>query len=137
VDDALGVGVPHVGRLLASGDDDEAAALLERHAQDAGPGWTWAHVLARLRAKDAVGASFALAEATLVAPLVGPLLCGRAEDFRGIAADSADAWAAGVRAADALRAAWAATPGALDWLAARLPRPPPRSRASPRGRRTS
>jgi tetratricopeptide (TPR) repeat protein len=133
-DDPLGLGVPHVARLLALGRDAEAAEALARREEDVSPGWAWARVLARRRCGDSVGASFALADATLSAPLVAPMLLGeppRGDDMP----ETADAWIQARSAADALRPAWRATPGALEWLRERLPPLRPDSRSRPPRRR--
>jgi tetratricopeptide (TPR) repeat protein len=130
-DDPLGVGVRHVARLLVLGRDAEAAPLLDARAEDAAPGWVWARVLAARRRGDRVAASFALAEATMVASFVGPLLVARGARLPSPEGLSADAFDEARRAAMTLRPAWEATPGALAWLASVLPRPPERSRSAP------
>lgn len=130
-DDPLGVGVRHVARCFELGRDDAAHGLLDARAHDAGPGWVWLRVLDARRRGDGVAASFALAEATMVAPFVAALLAlgpGRARPPEGL---TQDAYAAAVRAADTLRPAWAATPGALAWLARTAPPPTPASRGRP------
>jgi hypothetical protein len=133
VDDTTGAALPHAGRLLAAGLDEEAGTLLVRHAQDASPGWPWARVLAHRRKGDGVGAAFALAEAMLTAPLVAPLLLARGSRLpRPVDAGSADAWDHAHRTARALLAAWESTPGALDWLRSKMPATSARSRSSPR-----
>src|SRR5262245_39956673 len=73
-DDATGAALSIAARALATGRDADARALLERHAEDAAPGWAWARVLARRREDDRVAAAFALSEAMLVAPLVAQVL---------------------------------------------------------------
>lgn len=135
-DDPLGVGVGHVAALLALDRDAEAAGLLAKREEDAAPGWVWLRVLARRRAGDRIATSFALGEATMVAPFVGPLLLAGGVRVPVPEGLSSDAVLQARRAADALRPAWAATPGALEWLRERLPRPPDRSRPGPgHGRR--
>lgn len=133
-DDPLGVGVRHVARLLALGRDAEAEPWLAARAEDASPGWSWARVLAARRRDDRVAASFALAEATMTAPTVGPLLLAGGMRPPRPDALSADAFDEARRAADTLRAAFEATPGALAWLAGALPRPPAPTRRPPRRR---
>jgi hypothetical protein len=130
-DDALGLGPAVVGRLLAAGRDEEAAPHLARREDDAAPGWTWARVLGRWRRGERVGAAIALGEALLTAPLVAPLLLGAGGDFGRPELGSRDAWEQARRAADALRDAWRASPGALAWLRDRLPPAAPRSRSAP------
>jgi len=129
-DDPRGVGVRHVARLLTLGRDAEADAVLATRAEDAAPGWVWARVLAARRRGERVAASFALSEATMVASFVGPLLLGtgRVPLPEGLSRDSVEACRT---AADLLRPAFEATPGALDWLATVLPRPPDPSRRRP------
>ncbi len=133
-DDPRGVGVRHVARLLERGRDEEAAPLLDARSEDASPGWVWLRVLAARRRNDRVASSFALAEATMVASFVGPLLAARGARVPRPEGLSADGFDAAHRTAATLRAAWEATPGALAWLASALPRPPPSSRGAP-GRR--
>jgi hypothetical protein len=134
--DGLGLGTAIVGRLLAAGRDEEAAPWLERHEDDAAPGWTWARVLGLWRRGERVAAAMALGEAMLTAPLVGPLLLGAGGDFGRPELGSRDAWEQARTAADALRPAWRASPGALEWLRARRAPAAPRSRSAP-GRETS
>src|SRR5207245_1071918 len=82
-----------------------------RRAEDAGPGFAWARVLARRRAGEHVAAAFSLAEALTVAPLVAPLLLARGSRLpEPESAGSLDAWRQAERAARALLPAWAATP---------------------------
>jgi hypothetical protein len=130
-DDPRGVGLRHVARLFALGRDAEAEAVLAPRAEDASPGWVWARVLAARRKGDRVAASFALSEATMVASFVGPLLLarsGKAPRPDGLSRDAFDACRV---AAEVLRPAFEATPGAFDWLATVLPRAPDRSRQRP------
>ncbi|HVG93803.1 MAG TPA: hypothetical protein VND21_05115, partial [Planctomycetota bacterium] len=134
-DDPIGRGVRHVARLLALGRDGDATALLAAREEDASPGWVWARVLACFRAKDRVATSFALTEATMVAPFVGPLLLARGLRVPSPEGLSADAFQAARRASDDLREAFEATPGALDWLRERTPRPPDSTRRGPSHRR--
>jgi hypothetical protein len=132
-DDVTGTALPFVARALEQGRDDEAGAVLAARARDARPGWVWARVLAARRRGDSVACGFALAEAAMVAPLVAPLLL--AGDLRlsePETAGSAEDWRASRAAADVLRPAWGATPGALEWLATRIPPPAARSRSAPR-----
>jgi len=122
-----------VGWLLAEGRDDAAAALIETYPEDSMAAWPWAAALLAFRR----GGSDAAAEAALAAarnanPHVAPLLAGtkrmpkRAPAFYGWG----DANEATV-VAEELGPAWAATPGARNWLRATLPPARTRRRATP------
>ncbi len=135
-DDVLGRAGAVAARLLAAGRDEDAREWLSRHERDVMPVWVWLRVLARLRGEERAAATVALAEAMTVAPLVAPLLHGRFAGFGDPEHGSRDAWEQARGAAEALRPAFAATPGALDWLRERLPAPASvRSRSSPGRRR--
>lgn len=132
-DDVLRAGPVIVARWLALGLDADAAPLLAARAEDASPAWAWLRVLAHRRAGERVPMSFALGEATLVAPLVAPfLLAGRTRLPRPLEA-SADAYDQAKEAADAIREAWEATPGALAWLRGTQAPPRPDTRGRPPG----
>ena len=135
-DDVAGAAAAAVARLLAAGRDAEAAPHLERRAEDAAPAWAWLRVVAALRANDRVAAAFALAEATLTAPLVGTFLAAGGTRFpHAQNAAAAAAQLEAERAARAVEPAFEATAGAREWLRARRPAPPTPSRGGPRGRR--
>lgn len=113
-------GIRHelMGRLLEKGRDAEAAALHERYREDDYPGMRFGAVLLALRREGEEPAAAALGEAAAANPHMAALLTGarpmpkRLPDYYspGQPNEAESAW-------PALHPAWAATPGALDWLA--------------------
>ena len=130
-DDTTKGAVEWAVRLLVGGRDAEAATLVDAHAEEAAPDWSWLAVLLARRAGDRIRSAFALGEAVLTAPRVGELLrFGKVPARREEDPDEASWREAGAVVAR-IRPAWEATPEAISWL--RAQRPPPRSssRASP------
>ncbi len=129
--DTTHTAVEFAARLLIEGRDPEAAPLVEAHAEDASPDWSWLLVLLRRRAGDRVASAFALSDASLCAPLVGEFLrFGRTPPRRDDDVHDAS-WTEAIAVAARIRPAWASNPDALAWL--RTQRPPPKdsSRRAP------
>ena len=106
--------------LLISGGDDEAAALLQRYAEDAMAVWRYGHALVTFRREgDSAAARDHRREALLANRWVAKYLAGAAplpdQDPETYAVGSEDE---AVMAARTLAEAWRATPGAAAWLAA-------------------
>lgn len=106
--------------LLFVGRDDEAAALIKAYDEDGSAAWSWSRaLLAFRRGGDYAESRNALSRARHDNKYVAPLLLGDAKmprrlpDFmsRG-GKDQAVAYVHGAAPA------WAAAPGALDWLRA-------------------
>jgi hypothetical protein len=142
--DNQGVRYRLLGWLLAGGDRDaEAAALVERYREDGYAGWLYGAALLAFRREGAggAGAEAALAEALKENPHLAPLLTGA----RAMPAELPDVYAPGEESEAQvafldMQPAWAATPGAIAWLAERVPpgegevaAKPVRPRRRPRG----
>jgi tetratricopeptide (TPR) repeat protein len=119
--------------LLRLGRDDDAAELLRRYKNDAGAGWSWSAALAAFRKHgDRAAARKALERAVAANLHVEAYLLGRKKPPRRLpdfvvmgGKEEAAAWVA------ATASTWAATPGALEWLAKRtLPGSPSRRPAT-------
>jgi tetratricopeptide (TPR) repeat protein len=105
--------------LLISGRDDEAAALLDRYAEDAVAVWRYGHALVTFRREgDSAAARDRLREALRANRRVARYLAGAAalpdQDPETYAFGSEEE---AVIAARTLAEAWSATPGAAAWLA--------------------
>jgi hypothetical protein len=129
--DNQGVRYQLLGWLLAEGRDAEAAALIDTYPEEGMAVWPWGRTLLALRRDPGASeAADALAAAMAANPHVAPLLTGakrtpkRSPAFYGWG----DANEAQV-VVEEIGAAWMLTPGALDWLKARLPAAAPRRRA--------
>ncbi len=126
-----------MGWLLAAGRDAEAAALHARYAADHYPAMTYGAALLRFRQEGAggAGAKRALDAALKANPHLAPLLTGAASMPRSLPDAYSPGEASEAQLAYAeMQPAWAATPGALDWLAGALhaaPAPRRRGRAAP------
>jgi hypothetical protein len=106
--------------LLISGRDDEAAALLDRYAEDAMAVWRYGRALVTFRREgDSAAARDHRREALRANHRVAKYLAGAAplpeQDPETYAVGSEDE---AVIAARTLAEAWQATPGAAGWLAA-------------------
>lgn len=106
--------------LLTAGHDDEAAALLDRYADDATAVWRYGQALVSFRAEgDSAATRARLHEALRANSRVAKYLGGAAplpdEDPETYALGSQEE---AVIAARTLAEAWRATPGATAWLAA-------------------
>jgi tetratricopeptide (TPR) repeat protein len=106
--------------LLISGRDDEAAALLDRYAEDPGAVWHYGHALVTFRREgDSAAARDRLREARRANRRVAKYLDGTAalpdQDPETYAFGSEEE---AVIAARTLAEAWSATPEAAAWLAA-------------------
>ncbi len=114
--------------LLERGDVDAFAALRGRHAAEDEPVFAWGAVLAALLRDDEAAALAALDHARAVEPSVGGMLLApwmideRADDGPSDGCPDADA------AAAALWPAFAARPGAFEWLFEAGEGPPPTER---------
>ncbi len=106
--------------LLTAGHDDDAAALLDRYADDATAVWRYGHALVTFRGKgDSAVARARLHEALRANRRVAKYLGGAAP----LPDEEPETYALGseeeaVIAAQTLAEAWQATPGAAEWLAA-------------------
>lgn len=133
--DNQGVRYLLLASLLEGGLNEEAGALLDRYEDDVHALWQYGRVLCRLRMEGrAAGARDALDAAVRVNPHVVPYLL----DPDTIPFARPPHFVLGSReeatyVAETLADAFAATDGALDWLAAQPS--PPRSRSRRRARR--
>lgn len=120
--DNQGVRYELAGWLLTEGRDEAAATLLDTYPEEGMAVWPWATTLLAFRRGGAEGARAPLAGAMEANPHVAPLLAGakrmpkRSPAFYGWG-DANEA----VVVAEALGAAWEATPGAVAWLRSALP----------------
>ena len=123
--DNQGIRDPLTAVLLERGRDADAAAVLAAYPDEDGAVHTYAAALLRYRADgDAPAAAAAVATAVRSNPHVAAYLTGDKPPPRQLPATYAmgSVEEAKTFAAD-LRAAWAATPGAADWLRSRAPAP--------------
>lgn len=130
-DDNQAVHQPLFECLLEAGRDEEAQALIDQFKDDERPEWLFAAALVAFRREgDSTGARARLDVALRSNRHVAAFLTGEREighvpmTYRPGSVDEA------VICADWLIALWGATPGAVDWLEARAPRPPKRSKRS-------
>ncbi len=124
--DNQGIRYQLIDCLLIRGRDDDAAKLLARYEDDGSSYWLWAGALVKFRGSgDSDGARASLKRAQRSNPHVADYLLSRKKLPRALpdyislgGKDEAAAYVAHTGAS-----AWGATPGALAWLAAQVPRP--------------